>query len=105
MSTKFGKRAKRPPLSNLDKTLYGVLIALSVIIPLSLLIVIYIYDSTFLFADESIVASDSWFLLACMPIVLFVSLTLGILGSYGLRSRQPLFGNPNFVPKAFSTRR
>ena len=102
MSTKFGKRAKRPPLSNLDKTLYGVLIALSVIIPLSLLIVIYIYDSTFLFADESIVASDSWFLLACMPIVLFVSLTLGILGSYGLRSRQPLFGNPNFVPKAFS---
>ena len=102
MSTKFGKRAKRPPLSNLDKTLYGVLIALSVIIPLSLLIVIYIYDSTFLFADESIVASDSWFLLACMPIVLFVSLTLGILGSYGLRSRQPLFGNPNFVSKAFS---
>ena len=102
MSTKFGKRAKRPPLSTVDQTLYGALIALSVIIPLSLLIVIHIYDSSFLFADESIVASDSWFLLACMPLVLFVCSTLGILGTYGIKSRQPLFGNPNFVPKAFS---
>ncbi len=102
MSTKFGKRAKRPPLSVLDKTLYGSLIALSIIIPLSLLIIVHIYDSAFLFADKSIVASYSSFLLTCMPLILFVCSTLGILGTYGLKSRQPLFGNSNFIPKAFS---
>ena len=102
MSTKFGKRAQKPPLSVLDKTLYSSLIALSLIIPLSLLIIIYIYDDAFLFADQSIIASHSFFLLACMPLILFVSLTLGILGTYGLKSRQPLFGNPDFIPKAFT---
>ena len=102
MSTKFGKRAQKPPPSVLDKTLYGTLIALSLIIPLSLLIIIDIYDGAFLFADKSIIASDSFFLPACTPLILFVSITLGILGTYGLKSRQSLFGNPNFIPKAFA---
>lgn len=103
MSLKRKIRAKKPPLSLLDRFLY---IALFVSACLLLYLVINFFANVLPFIvsgnSELIIAvnNERVTLLCSIPLILLVSIGFVCALSCGYKSKQPIFGNKKFKPKA-----
>lgn len=101
MSLKRKLRAKKPPLSLLDRLIYYVLIFIGT---LSGVLIIFIFGDVIptkvAFLDSSVVASRNIYVLFPSVFLAFsVSMPIVIISSEGLRLKQPIFGNKKFKPK------
>lgn len=100
MSLKRKLRAKKPPLSLLDKTIYAF-----VCFSLFLLLVFYFIGilkvSEFIaYRTENIIAfNNDLILFTGLPFGLFILIVMLVILNYGWGKQQPIFGNKNFKPK------
>ncbi|MBE6773284.1 MAG: hypothetical protein E7544_03565 [Ruminococcaceae bacterium] len=97
-------KAKRPPLSHADSFIYILILfsAFFLIFGLSFLLYVVI-PKHIAYSDSSIIASqtDDKAIFCFLPITLLLSQTLILMGSAGLKRRQPIFGNKKFKPRMF----
>jgi len=100
MSLKRKLRAKKPPLSLLDKTIY-----LCICFSFFLLLVFYFIGilkvSEFIaYRTENIIAfNNDLILFTGLPFGLFILIVMLVILNYGWGKQQPIFGNKNFKPK------
>lgn len=95
-------KAKKPPLSKLDCFLYGSAIVAGIALTITCIVV-------FMFVIPEMIAKSRFGVVAVMPrvaSVLFpmpfwmaVLMVTVIPASYGLKAKQPLFGNKSFKPR------
>ncbi len=103
MSSKRKIRAKKPPLSLLDRFLY---IALFVSACLLLYTVINFFTNVLPFIvsgnNELIIAvnNERVTILCSIPLIMFILIGFVCVLSCGYKSKQPIFGNKKFKPKA-----
>ena len=100
---KIKKAPKRPPLSLLDKSIYVFLMvaAFVLILPMMLLFA-KVIPMKVAYADGNTVTADNLAaVFGALPFCAFVILSLMISSSYGLKYKQPIFGNKRFsYPKS-----
>lgn len=94
-------KPQRPPLSGIDKFLYGVFALILIAFGLAFIVVCGAVVTPYIaITDESIVAFHNSFALPCsIPLGAFFA--IGGIGLYtsGTTGRQPLFGNKKFKSK------
>lgn len=94
-------KAKKIPLSLLDKTIYYVLMLLSILFTAFILL---FFGSALpikiAFSDSSVVAAKNSAAIGCsMPLILVFITSICAVSGYGLQIKQPIFGNKSFKPK------
>ena len=99
----MARKIKTPkvPLSGLDKFIYVIIWLVSFAWMFVIMLGCgYIIPEVVAFSDPTVVAySDTVLMFCCIPMAFYMSLTPGILASYGWEHKQPIFGNKKFKPK------
>lgn len=96
-------RAKKPPLSLVDKGIYIALLVLG----FSFILFFTLYFGHRLpikiaFSDEAVVACRNTVAMLCaIPFTMLTSMTLIVLVSIGMRKKQPIIGNKKYTPPRF----
>ena len=100
---KIKKAPKRPPLSLLDKSIYVFLMTVAFLI-ISPMVFLFakVIPMKVAYADGNTVTADNLAaVFGALPFCAFVMLSLMISSYYGLKCRQPIFGNKRFsYPKS-----
>ena len=99
----MARKIKTPkvPLSGLDKFIYVIIWLVSFAWMFVIMLGCgYIIPEVVAFSSPTVVAySNSVSMFCCIPMAFYMSLTPGILASFGLERKQPIFGNKKFKPK------
>ena len=104
MAKNFKGKAQKPPLSAVDKVIYGAVIVV--------LAYIATFGSTYFgvkiarkiaFSDPSVVAGDAEIGMLCsLPLTLFFMAMAILVYSFGAKKRQPILGNKTYQAPAFA---
>lgn len=102
---KIKRGMQKVPLSTLDKTIYTLMIFVSVAMGfiLSWLCGAVIPTAISYALDESLVASNPEGFFWTMPMTFFLSICISGLAVKGADSKQPIFGNKKYKPPRFKT--
>lgn len=93
MAKKKKKKLKMPPLSLLDKTLYGVIALLGFVFYLLAMLMMGLYREVLAFFDERVVACEgSLSMYLAFPFMIYLLVTMGALYERGTFGRIPIFG-------------
>jgi hypothetical protein len=95
MSRKKKNGAKKPPLSALDKAIYRITImaGIGLILLLWLLFGLWIPEKIGYLGEGAIACGDQWGILTAMPFGFCIGVTVILIASKGLDTKQPIFGN------------
>lgn len=100
MSLKRKLRAKKPPLSLLDKFIYWTIFLISFISAFLLIPLGIDIPMKIAFSDNYVVACENTVAVFCsVPLVLLILFTTTIISGFGINNKQPIFGNKKFKPK------
>lgn len=104
MSRKKKHGAQKPPLSALDKTIYRITImaGIGLILLLWLLFGLWIPGKIGYLGEGAIACGDQWGILTAMPFGFCIGVTVILIASKGLDTKQPIFGNKKAKASVFS---
>ncbi len=102
---KFKRKFKKAPLSFIDKAIYVILIFLGVVLAFVLFALFGIYIPIKMsYSDVNVVAIvNSSATIWAMPFSLLGSMVFVVLGYFGLKNKQPIFGNKKIKPSYFES--
>ena len=100
------KKPKMPPLSLLDKTIYGMIALLGFVFAFLAMLMVGLYRGFWVFSDEQVVACEgSLSMYLAFPFMIYLLVTMGALYERGTFGRIPIFGKrgmkygpPNWPP-------
>ena len=94
-------KAKKVPLSTLDKTLYGIAIILVIAFAIGALICLgFVFPRLIALRDPEVMASYQIAdIFTSLPMIIFLGFTPMLLVALAIDSKLPLFGNKSYKPK------
>lgn len=94
-------KAKKMPLSTLDKTLYGIAMSLVIAFSIGALICLgFVFPRLIALRDPEVMASYQIAdIFTSLPMIIFLGLTPMLLIAFAIDSKLPLFGNKSYKPK------
>ena len=94
-------KAKRPPLSALDKTLYFLAMMCAIVLCLGVLLLCgFIFPRLRAFRDPEVIASYQVAdIFMSFPMIALITFAPGLLIAFQIDKKQPLFGNKKYKPK------
>ena len=99
MASKIKSRAKKPPLSTVDKLIYYFIYLMAFILLLSYLYFISFIAEKVAYSDVDIIAFNNDFIyLSSLPLILLLTCSVVVIVTLGL-NKQPIFGNKKFKAK------
>jgi len=100
---RINRKAKKPPLSFIDKAIYVFIMLFGIVFAFVLFALFGIYiPNKISYSDVNVVAIiNSSAIVWAMPFSLLVSMAFVVLGYFGLKNKQPIFGNKKIKPSYF----
>lgn len=94
-------KAKRPPLSALDKTLYFLAMMCAIVLCFGVLLLCgFVFPRLWAFRDPEVIASyQVTAIFMSFPMIALFTFVPGLLVAFQIDKRQPLFGNKKYKPK------
>ena len=94
-------KAKKPPLSTLDKTLYFFAMMCAIVLCLGVLLLCgFVFPRLWAFRDPEVIASYQVAgIFMSFPMIALFAFVPGLLVAFQIDKKQPLFGNKKYKPK------
>lgn len=100
MASKIKSRAKKPPLSTVDKVIYYFIYLMSFILLFSYLYFISFIAEKVAYSDVDIIAFNNDFIyLSSLPLILLLTCSAVVIVTLGLKNKQPIIGNKKYKAK------
>ena len=100
MASKIKSRAKKLPLSTMDKLIYYFIYLMAFILLFSYLYFISFISEKVAYSDVDIIAFNNGFIyLSSLPLILLLTSSVVVIVTLGLKNKQPIFGNKKYKAK------